>query len=45
MDTAIQQIDLLSMGINWDEPSSCAPDFDVILLGRFEDGSEDCDGC
>ena len=33
------------MGINWDELSDWAPDFDGILLGRFEDGNEDCDDC
>ena len=35
----------LSMGINWDELRDCTPDFDGILLERFEEGNEDCDDC
>jgi len=34
-----------SMAVNWDEPRGCTPDFDGILLERFEDGNEDCDDC
>lgn len=33
------------MGVNWDELRDWAPDFEGILLGRFEDGNEDCDDC
>lgn len=33
------------MGINWDEPRGCTPDFDGILLERFKDCNEDCDDC